>query len=72
MVMDAGEEGGGAYEPSVQMKTCEKPQERTRASDSLRDGGGLDAMVERVVDRASTASHLWLCAEGDGFNRHMS
>lgn len=39
-------EGGGgeerareAYGPSVQVKTWEKPQDRTWASDSLREGG---------------------------------
>jgi len=31
----------GVYEPSVQVKTVEKPQERTWASESLREEGTM-------------------------------
>ena len=41
---------GREYEPSVQVKTVLKPHERTRDSDSLRDGilGGVYGWNEKM------------------------
>lgn len=48
----------GAYEPSVQVKTWEKPQERTRASDFAREGG-WDGMVGSFVGRVLGVGCMW-------------
>ena len=45
-LMERGK-GEKVYGPSIQVKTWEKPHDRTWASDSLRDGG---AMVAGVFD----------------------